>query len=199
MGICESLSNALLPKMHQQWHLNKSIKTCHYLNKNKECLFEKLGCMFDHALAGICRFVNKCSIDSVHFKLTMSLMWIWLFKIPTLSITKVWCWTFISWFAGSKCGYEDQSNWCEECDFDYYNTEDLEIHENIYHNTSCQQKCDHCDYKVNNEGIIIIIINYHENVHNINPNIESYFLYWKPGAPWGCLGLVCILFVYKMD
>ena len=48
-------------KKHQQWHSIESVKKCHYLNNDKECPYEKLGYMFDHALAGNCQFGKNCS------------------------------------------------------------------------------------------------------------------------------------------
>ena len=55
-------------KKHQQWHSSQSVKKCHYFNNNKECPYEKLGCMFDHALAGICQFGIKCSDQLCSFQ-----------------------------------------------------------------------------------------------------------------------------------
>jgi hypothetical protein len=55
-------------KKHQQWHSSQSVKKCHYFNNNKECPYEKLGCMFDHALAGICQFGRRCSNELCSFQ-----------------------------------------------------------------------------------------------------------------------------------
>ena len=62
----------------------------------------------------------------------------------------------------------DRSTWCAICDFDYYDMEDLETHENTYHNTSCLQKCDKCDYTVYNEARILR----HEITDHPNENTD---------------------------
>ena len=57
-------------KKHQQSHSSETVKKCHYFNNNKECPYEKLGCMFDHVLAGACKFGIRCSNELCSFQHT---------------------------------------------------------------------------------------------------------------------------------
>jgi hypothetical protein len=43
-------------KKHQQFHITQNTKSRHYFNNKKVCPFEDLGCMFDHALSGMCKY-----------------------------------------------------------------------------------------------------------------------------------------------
>ena len=45
---------------HKESH-NKVSKKCHYFNNMKICPFDNIGCMFEHVLAGKCKYGKKCS------------------------------------------------------------------------------------------------------------------------------------------
>lgn len=47
-------------KKHLENHSSQSVKRCHYYNNKKVCPYEELGCMFEHAFSGICRFGESC-------------------------------------------------------------------------------------------------------------------------------------------
>ena len=54
-------------KMHQT-----NVKKCHFFNNNKECPYEKLGCMFEHTKSQKCKFEETCTrklCQYVHSKL----------------------------------------------------------------------------------------------------------------------------------
>ena len=53
---------------HQEIHDNLSVKKCHYFNNKKFCLFEEIGCMFEHALSGNCKHGEKCSKSLCSFQ-----------------------------------------------------------------------------------------------------------------------------------
>ena len=45
---------------HEKIHNSQNVKKCHYFNNEKQCPFEKIGCMFEHSLAGQCRNGDLC-------------------------------------------------------------------------------------------------------------------------------------------
>ena len=47
-------------RKHQEIHEKMNIKKCHYYNNQKSCPFELIGCMFEHSLAGKCKFGKMC-------------------------------------------------------------------------------------------------------------------------------------------
>ena len=58
---------------HEKIHNSQNVKKCHYFNNEKLCPFEKIGCMFEHSLAGQCRHGDLCkrklcSFEHKHFR-----------------------------------------------------------------------------------------------------------------------------------
>ena len=47
-------------KKHERAHEITNIKFCHYYNNTKECPFEEIGCMYQHARSEPCRFQSLC-------------------------------------------------------------------------------------------------------------------------------------------
>ena len=47
-------------KKHREGH-DRILKKCHYFNNQKSCPYENVGCMFDHAFSGSCRYGKKCT------------------------------------------------------------------------------------------------------------------------------------------
>ena len=45
---------------YMELHQNVKRRNCHYYNNNKTCLFEKIGCMFNHKVSKVCQFGIKC-------------------------------------------------------------------------------------------------------------------------------------------
>ena len=54
--------------MHMQGHSNGSDKFCHYFNNDKNCPFEKIGCMVLHQDPEVCYFRVKCRNKLCQFK-----------------------------------------------------------------------------------------------------------------------------------
>ena len=45
---------------HEENHINSNIKKCHYFNNNKDCPYEKIGCMFAHSPSEMCIHGKSC-------------------------------------------------------------------------------------------------------------------------------------------
>ena len=55
-------------KKHQESHISKSVKKCHYFNNNKQCPFENIGCMFIHSVSDTCMYGNNCTKKMCSFQ-----------------------------------------------------------------------------------------------------------------------------------
>ena len=53
---------------HKMNHSRQKRKKCHYFNNNLECPFLDLGCMFEHAPSGKCKFDKKCSVPLCQYQ-----------------------------------------------------------------------------------------------------------------------------------
>ena len=47
-------------RKHREGH-DRILKKCHYFNNQKSCPYENVGCMFDHAFSGSCKYGKKCT------------------------------------------------------------------------------------------------------------------------------------------
>ena len=64
-----SFVSELRLKKHMKTHQNTfKINFCHYYNNNKECPYQRLGCMFKHSDAKHCRNGDKCNRKLCQFK-----------------------------------------------------------------------------------------------------------------------------------
>ena len=67
---CEQCEKSFATK----WRLRKHVTGhegkifCHYFNNKKNCPFEELGCMFQHAESAICKFQKQCGKKLCQFK-----------------------------------------------------------------------------------------------------------------------------------
>ena len=127
-------------KKHQHIHSKtNAVKNCHYFNNQKECPFEQIGCMFKHEHSHQCKFQRNCRNLLCQFKHENLID---IFEKDSDNNTP---------------DEKDKSRditWCEVCEYNY-DSEELEDHENDYHNTSFFQKCSQCNSKVNNDSQII--------------------------------------------
>ena len=53
---------------HNKAHEMLNVKFCHYLNNNKVCPFEEIGCKFKHSIAKECRLQKQCRNKLCQFK-----------------------------------------------------------------------------------------------------------------------------------
>ena len=94
--------------------------------------------MFAHVWSDMCKFGNKCANRLCSFQHIEK-------EPPKENINKL--------EINNSVAHQDENTaWCEVCEMEYDDMIGLEIHERRFHETSDEQKCDSCDYKVENEA-----------------------------------------------
>ena len=122
---------------HVKMHENSEIRKCHYFNNQKNCPFEEIGCMFKHADATNCKFLENCSRKMCPFKHN---------TIENVDKENQAAIVIVS----EETDYDSEQEECDTCERIFKNNIDINEH---HRNDNCGFECKICGecYKFEND------------------------------------------------
>ena len=93
---------------HQESHTDPTRRKCHYFNNEKDCPYEKIGCMFAHEASEICKFGKMCCKKLCSYQHTKSLY-------KTQERTKTWSYHGMESSSIFRTSTPKKMNECEDC------------------------------------------------------------------------------------